>query len=178
MEDKSLDIIWASGSSSAYNQVWGFSGGASGKEAPPPANAGEIRDMGLIPGWKYPLEECMETHSSILAWRISWTEEPGCLQSIAFQRVGHDWNNLAHTHTQPGLSLNLPVIGVNKLSLSPTCTGIQTGGKGQSSSVSSFKFPRQPSVRAWDQRGNAYLWVRNHKGKSSSRSMVWIDLWS
>ena len=57
-------------------------------------------------------------------------------------------NNLAHTDTQPGLSLNLPVIGVNKLSLSPTCTGIQTEGKDQSSSVSSFKFLRQPSVRA------------------------------
>ena len=36
MEDKSLDIIWASGSSSAYNQVWGFPGGASGKEPPLP----------------------------------------------------------------------------------------------------------------------------------------------
>ena len=46
--------------------------------------------MGLIPGWKDPLEEGMETHSSILAWRIPWTEEPGCLQSIGLQRVGHD----------------------------------------------------------------------------------------
>jgi len=35
-----------------------------------PVNAGDIRHMGLIPGWKDPLEEDMETHSSVLAWRI------------------------------------------------------------------------------------------------------------
>ena len=40
-----------------------------------PANAGDIRDMGLIPGWEDPLEEDMATHSGILAWRIPWTEE-------------------------------------------------------------------------------------------------------
>ena len=37
-----------------------------------------------------PLEEEMATHSSILVWRISWTEEPGGLQSMGSQRVGHD----------------------------------------------------------------------------------------
>ena len=41
--------------------------------------------------WEDPLEESMTTHSSILAWRIPWTEEPGWLQSIGSQRVGHDW---------------------------------------------------------------------------------------
>ena len=41
-------------------------------------------------GWEDPLEEGMATHSSVLAWRIPWTEEPGGLQSIASQRVGHD----------------------------------------------------------------------------------------
>ena len=45
-----------------------------------------------------PLEEGMATHSSILAWRIPWTEEPGGLQFIGSQRVGHDWSDLAHTH--------------------------------------------------------------------------------
>ena len=38
----------------------------------------------------YPLEEGMATHSSILVWRIIWTEEPGGLQSVGSQRVGHD----------------------------------------------------------------------------------------
>ena len=41
--------------------------------------------------WADPLEEGMATHSSILAWRISWTEEPGGLQSMRSQRVRHNW---------------------------------------------------------------------------------------
>ena len=40
--------------------------------------------------WEDPLEKEMATHSSILAWRIPWTEEPGGLQSMGLQRVGHD----------------------------------------------------------------------------------------
>ena len=46
------------------------------------ANAGDTRDMGLIPRPEDPLEEGMVTHSRILAWRIPWTEEPDGLQSI------------------------------------------------------------------------------------------------
>jgi len=40
--------------------------------------------------WDDPLEEEMATHSSVLSWRIPWTEEPGGLQSMGSQRVGHD----------------------------------------------------------------------------------------
>ena len=41
-------------------------------------------------GWDDPLQKGMAAHSSVLAWRITWTEEPGGLQSIGSQRVGHD----------------------------------------------------------------------------------------
>ena len=41
-------------------------------------------------GWEDPLEKEMATHSSILAWGIPWTEEPGWLQSLGLQRVEHD----------------------------------------------------------------------------------------
>ena len=41
-------------------------------------------------GWEDPWEKEMATHSSILAWRIPWIEEPGRLQSMGLQRVGHD----------------------------------------------------------------------------------------
>jgi len=41
-------------------------------------------------GWEDPLEEGMATHSSMRAWRIPWTEEPGGLQSMGSHRVGHD----------------------------------------------------------------------------------------
>ena len=51
------------------------------------ANAG---DMGSIPDQEDPLEEEMATHSSILAWRIPWTEEPGEIQSTGSKRVRHD----------------------------------------------------------------------------------------
>ena len=53
-------------------------------------------------GREDPLEEGMATHSSILAWRIPRTEEPGGLQSIGLQRVGHNWSGLAcSTSSQP-----------------------------------------------------------------------------
>ena len=54
-----------------------------------PANAGEVRDSGSIPE-SGNLEKEMATHSSVLAWRSPWTEEPGRLQSMGSQRVGHD----------------------------------------------------------------------------------------
>ena len=44
-----------------------------------------------------PLEKGMATHSSILTWRIPWTEEPGRLQSVGLHRVGHNWSDVAHT---------------------------------------------------------------------------------
>ena len=55
-----------------------------------PASAGDIADVGSVPGWEDPLEEGMTTHSSVLAGRNPWTEEPGGLRSIGLQRVGHD----------------------------------------------------------------------------------------
>ena len=52
-----------------------------------PASVGDIRDIGSIP---VSLEEGMVSHSSVLAWRTPWTEEPGGLQSLGSQRVGQD----------------------------------------------------------------------------------------
>ena len=60
----------------------GFPGGSDGNKST--CNAGE---PGLIPGSRRSLEKGMETHSSILVWRIPWTEEPGKLQSMGLQRV-------------------------------------------------------------------------------------------
>ena len=56
----------------------------------PPANTGDVRDTGSILDQECPLEESMATHSSILAWRFPWMDEPDGLQSIGSQRVGHD----------------------------------------------------------------------------------------
>ena len=51
-------------------------------------------------GQENPREEGMVTHSSILAWRILWTEEPGGLQSMRSHRVRRDWSDLACTYRQ------------------------------------------------------------------------------
>ena len=63
----------------------GFAGGSAAKQSV--CNAG---DLGSIPGWEDLLEKGTVTHSSILAWRMPWTEEPGRLQSMRLQRVRHN----------------------------------------------------------------------------------------
>jgi len=66
-----------------------------------PASARRLRDEGPVPGYGDPLDEGMAAHSSVLAWRIPWTEEPGGLQYILSEWVGHDWSNLTGTYFKP-----------------------------------------------------------------------------
>ena len=69
-----------------YSQYYtGFPGGSDGK-----ASVYDAGDPGLIPGLGRSLEKEMAIHSSTLAWKIPWTEEPDRLQSMELQRVGHD----------------------------------------------------------------------------------------
>ena len=60
----------------------------------PPPSAGDLRDVGSIPGSGSPLEEEVATQSNFLAWRIPRTEEPGGLWSIRLKRVKRDWSDL------------------------------------------------------------------------------------
>ena len=62
----------------------GFPGGSESKESACNAETW-VRSL----GWEDPLEKEMAIHSSILAWKIPWTEEPGRLQSLESRRVGH-----------------------------------------------------------------------------------------
>ena len=73
------------GNLESSEEIPGFPGGSVGKNSPD--NEG---DTGLIPGLGRSPGEGNATHSSILAWRVPWTEEPGGLQSTGSQRVGHD----------------------------------------------------------------------------------------
>ena len=66
-------------------RLLGFPDGSDNKGSV--CNAG---DSSLLPGQEDPLEEGMATHSSILAWRMPWTEEPGGPQFMGSQRVRHD----------------------------------------------------------------------------------------
>ena len=71
-----------------------------------PANAGNTRDTSSIPRLGGSQKRA-EAHSSIFAWRIPCTEEPGGLQSIALQRVRHNWSDSACTHTSIWLLPNV-----------------------------------------------------------------------
>ena len=77
----------------SIHPIRGFPGGASGKESACQCRRHRRHRfhpwVGMIP-WR------RKWHSSILAWKIAWIEEPGRLQSTGSQRVGHDWSNLAY----------------------------------------------------------------------------------
>ena len=98
-EDDDPTMIW-----SCLEIFWGFPGGSVAKNQ---CAMQELQDMQVQSlGWEDPLEESMEIHSSILAWRIPWTEEPSGLQSIGSQRVRHNWTNLACMHVKRYLWLS------------------------------------------------------------------------
>ena len=70
------------------NNFWGFPNSSVVKN--PPANVRDTADAGSIPGSGRSPGGGNGNHSSILAWRIPWTEEPGRVQSIEWKRVEHD----------------------------------------------------------------------------------------
>ena len=94
----------------------GFPDGASGKE--PSCQWRRHKTWVQSLGQEDPLEEAMATHSTILAWRIPCTEEPGGLHSMGLQRVSHDWSDLAcmHIDTLTAMSANhlLPLLREKK----------------------------------------------------------------
>ena len=72
--------------------MWGFPSGSAVK------NLTAMQEMKVRPLVQEDLEEGMATHSSILAWRIPWTEEPSRLWYTGLQRVRRDWSNWAYSH--------------------------------------------------------------------------------
>ena len=78
-----------------------------------PANTGELESHIQSLGWEDPLEKEMATHSSILAWKIPWTEEPGGLQSMGFSRQEY-WSGLPFSSQRdlpiPGIEPPSPVL--------------------------------------------------------------------
>ena len=83
-------------------EALGFLGSSNGKEY------AWMREAWVwLLGWEDPVEKGNVTHSSILVWRIPWTEQPGGLQSMGLQRVGHNWAILL---TSLGTGYNWPHI--------------------------------------------------------------------
>ena len=89
---------------SIYHIISPFPGGSDGKDIP----AMQETRVQLL-GWEDPLKKGMATHSSILAWEITWTEEPGYLQSMGLQRVGR----LPHTEDRTAFSEQTCTTSIN-----------------------------------------------------------------
>ena len=94
------DISWGQMSFKALSNFWlfgalrhlfyGFPAHSVVKDST--CNAGDFQETWAQSlGWEDSLKKEMANHSNILAWRIPWTKEPGRLQSMGLQRVGHDW---------------------------------------------------------------------------------------
>ena len=95
-------------------------------------------------------EKAMASHSSSLAWKIPWTEEPGMLQSIGLQRVGHDW------------------------AISLSCIG---EGNGNPLQYSCLENPRDGGAWWAAVYGVAQSWTRLQRRSSSSSSSTLSDIW-
>ena len=90
---------------SGLSSLLGFPGGSDSEKSLPAIRKTWV--WFLV--WEDPLQKEMGTHSSILAWTISWTEKPGGLQSMGSQRVGHD--RVTNTHCRfASMRSNLPPI--------------------------------------------------------------------
>ena len=88
-----------------YASFWpfqGFPGGSVSEQS-----ACNASGLGSVPGWKRSPGEGNGNHSSILAWEISWTKEPGGLQSTGSQRVRHNLATKPSTSGHPGLEIKM-----------------------------------------------------------------------
>ena len=123
-------------------------------------------------GWEDPLEKGTATHSNILSWRISWTEEPGRLQFMGSQRVGHDWvtSNTVCLHVCL-LKMSCPISSSSTWELprhilGPHSRPIYQGSLGMG--FSNFCF-NKPSIWFWYTPKFEEIW-------STGANFNWIDI--
>ena len=146
--------------------LWGFPGGTVAMNLL--ANAWDTKTWVWSLGWEDPLEKEMATHSSILAWRIPRTEEPGKLHSMELQRVGRDW---AHTHSfVVYFRAGLPTLDFKRRWLISTwvlchspftwhwraCKGFPCGSTGKESACNAGDLGSIPGLGRSPGEGNSY----------------------
>ena len=132
--------------------------------------------------WEDPLEEGLATHSSILAWRIPFTQEPSGLQSIGSQRVGHRWSNWAHTNAPVMI-----ILGFIWEEVSYSCRKTWTvrrplfiAWKTLSMQKWEVKLKPEPSLQPRlplldpEAKGRADNGFPHHRGRLSCQSLEWI----
>ena len=108
--------------------------------------------------WEDPLEKEMATHSSFLAWKIPWTEEPGRVQSMESQRVGHDW----------ATSLRSPI------KVSSTVSALDVGS-GQSTAGSSPSRPQEGGYKPHEYRGCSTAFPQRGSIPGSFLILMWAE---
>ena len=133
-------------------------------------------------GWEDALKVGMVTHSSILAWRIPWTEEPGGLQSIGSKRVRYNWSSLAHTYMYMGFASgsaveNLPVNAVDAgdTSLIPGSRRSHGGRHGSPCSILAWEIPwtEEPGgLHSMGLQRAGHDWVTEHAHRSTISGKV------
>ena len=94
----------------------------------PPANEG-VQEMRVLSLGQEDPEKEMAADSSILAWEIPWTKEPGWLQSMRSQRVRHEWSDLEHTGNTCGTELTLGAVAFSNPLLKPESWGVRSSQK-------------------------------------------------
>ena len=147
-----------------------------GKESA--CQCGRHRRLGFHPD---PLEDILATHSSILAWRISWTEDPGRVQSMGSQRAGRDWvSTCARANTQPEGRVREGVL-LPQLRRGVGCEDPAAEGENSSRSFPPPGGRRVAAMRAIWRQGLILVKVRrcsNPNSKAPSRvphKIVWGD---
>ena len=121
----------------------------------------EVRRV-IILGSAHALEKEMATHSSVLAWRIPGTGEPGGLPSMGSHRVGHDWSDLASASAADGKE---SACSVGDLVLIPGSGRSPGEGNGNSPQYSCLENPKDR--RAW--------WATSPRGRQESDSTEWLS---
>ena len=130
-------------------------------------------------GWEDPLEEGTATHSSIFAWRIPWTEEPGGLQFTGLQRGRHEWRDLARTHPcisgllkeKWAMSAHIPLTCGN---LFKTCSSYLKPGKAK---FNSFKKTMKFSIQSTRKgTGDTFKLTKSNWDKRYERKMLKMTL--
>ena len=119
-------------------------------------------------GREDPLGKGLATHSSILAWRIPWAEEPGGLQSKGLQRVGHNWSDLACMY----MSCIHDTLYMSSLSCLPSCIHLNRACALFLMTLYMLGFCLEYPCSSLSLLGNSYLSIRSHIRYSSRKTSL------
>ena len=116
-------------------------------------------------GWEDPLEKGMATHSSVPAWRILWTEEPGGPQSMGLQRVGYEWV----TNTFPSLHWRFPLLTQSNIILLIILTGYTVFFRAYENIINIFQAPNYVKMKYLQVVDTGFPYRTNYRSEKNLR---------